>query len=454
MTPDVRRFSFESRSKLFIREWRLRNFHAAIDHCVLTLKIAVAKPVLAGISSRLLREFSMSDPRQHIMPVYRPPEEAFDRGEGVRLYTEEGREYLDFVAGIAVSSLGHSHPAMVEALQTQAGKLWHTSNMFRVPAGEELAAKMCARTFADRVFFTNSGTEAIECALKTARKYHWANGDEDRFEIVTFTGAFHGRSLGAINAGGNPNYLKGFGPALPGFTQIEWADMEALDKAVTSKTAAVLIEPVQGEGGVRALPEEDLTAMRKLCDERGALLIYDEVQCGMGRTGKLFAHEWADDAQPDIMCVAKGVGGGFPFGACLTTEATGTVMQPGSHGSTYGGNPLAMAVGNVVWDIIADEEFLAEVRRVSGTVVQGLKSLADTHSDKVVGVTGKGLLIGLQLKALPKPVQNACRDDGLLVGVAGNNVLRLAPPLVIQDSDVREAVATMDAALGAWEIAT
>lgn len=396
----------------------------------------------------------MTDPRQHIMPVYRPPEEAFERGEGVHLITEDGKRYLDFVAGIAVSALGHSHPAMVEALRAQAGKLWHTSNMFRVPAGEELARKMCERTFADRVFFTNSGTEAVECAIKTARKYHWSKGDSERYEIVTFTGAFHGRSLGAINAGGNPKYLEGFGPALPGFTQIEWADHEALDKAVTEKTAAVFVEPVQGEGGVRAMPEQCLTGLRKLCDERGALLIYDEVQCGMGRTGKLFAHEWADDAQPDIMCVAKGVGGGFPFGACLTTEETGVVMQPGSHGSTYGGNPLAMAVGNVVWDIISDEAFLEGVRRVSGTVAQGLKSLADSHPDKVDGVTGKGLLTGLRLKDLPKPVQNSCREKGLLVGVAGNNVLRLAPPLIIEDSDVREAVAVMDEALSGWEIAT
>ena len=397
----------------------------------------------------------MSDPRQHIMPVYRPPEEAFERGEGVRLFTEDGKSYLDFVAGIAVSALGHSHPAMVEALQAQAGKLWHTSNMFRVPAAEELSRKMCERLpFADRVFFTNSGTEAIECALKTARKYHWAKGDTERYEIVTFTGAFHGRSLGAINAGGNPKYLEGFGPALPGFTQVEFGDHEALDAAVTEKTAAVLVEPVQGEGGVRAIPETCLTELRKLCDARGALLIYDEVQCGMGRTGQLFAHEWAENAEPDIMCVAKGVGGGFPFGACLTTEATGAVMQPGSHGSTYGGNPLAMAVGNVVWDIIADEDFLAQVRRVAGTVAQGLKSLADSHPDKVDGVTGKGLLTGLQLKALPKPVQNACRDRGLLVGVAGSNVLRLAPPLVIEDTDVREAVSIMDAALGSWEVAS
>ncbi|MEO1028777.1 MAG: aspartate aminotransferase family protein [Pseudomonadota bacterium] len=389
----------------------------------------------------------MTDPRQHIMPVYRPPVEAFERGDGVYLYTEDGTKYLDFISGIAVTALGHNHPALVSALKDQAEKLWHTSNMFRVPAGEELAAKMCARTFADRVFFTNSGTEAVECAIKAARKYHWSNGDPERFEIVTFTGAFHGRSLGAINAGGNPKYLEGFGPALPGFTQIEFGDHEALDKAVTEKTAAVFVEPVQGEGGVRAIPETCLTELRKLCDERGALLIYDEVQCGMGRTGQLFAHEWADQAEPDIMCVAKGVGGGFPFGACLMTEEVGLPMQPGSHGSTYGGNPLAMAVGNAVWDIISDEEFLAEVRRVSGTLTQGLKSIADTHPDKVDGITGKGLLCGLKMKEAPKPLQGECREKNLLVGVAGANVLRMAPPLIITDEHVREAISTIDKAL-------
>ena len=394
----------------------------------------------------------MSDPRAHIMPVYAPPSEVFVRGEGVRLYTEEGAEYLDFIAGIAVNALGHSHPKLVEALTEQGKKLWHLSNMFRVPAGEQLADKICARTFADRVFFTNSGTEAVECALKAARKYHWSKGDEERIEFVTFTGAFHGRSLGAINAGGNPKYLEGFGPPIEGFTQIEWGDHDALDTAVTDKTAAVFVEPVQGEGGVRAMPEECLTGLRKLCDERGALLIYDEIQCGMGRTGQLFAFEWAENAQPDIMCLAKGIGGGFPLGACLMTEEVGLPMQPGSHGSTYGGNPLAMAVGNAVWDIISDEAFLAEVRRVSGTGAQGLKSLADSHPDKVESVTGKGLLTGLKLKAAPKPVQNACREKNLLVGVAGANVLRLAPPLIISDEDVREAVGVIDQALSEWEM--
>lgn len=393
----------------------------------------------------------MSNARQHMMPVYNPPAEVFERGEGAHLFTEDGKQYLDFIAGIAVNALGHSHPDLIAALKAQTDKLWHLSNMFRTPGAEQLAEKICARTFADRVFFTNSGTEAVECALKTARKYHWANGAPERIDIVTFSGAFHGRSLGAINAGGNPNYLEGFGPALPGFKHIEFGDHEALDGAIDEKTAAVFVEPVQGEGGVRAIPETCLTALRALCDERGALLIYDEVQCGMGRTGQLFAYEWAKDAAPDIMCVAKGVGGGFPFGACLTTEATGRAMQPGSHGSTYGGNPLAMAVGNAVWDIVSAPDFLVQVREISSIMAQGLKSLEDRHPDKVLGVTGKGLLTGLRLKSAPKPVQNACREAGLLVGVAGDNVLRMAPPLIIDQTHVRDAVAIIDEVLSAWQ---
>ena len=392
----------------------------------------------------------MNDPRQHILPVYAPPNEVFVRGEGLNLYTEDGEEYLDFIAGIAVTSLGHSHPALVETLKAQAEQLWHTSNMFRVAGAENLSRKICDRTFADRVFFTNSGTEAVEAALKTARKYHWSKGDTERIEFVTFTGAFHGRSLGAINAGGNPKYLEGFGPAIKGFRQVEWGDHQALEDAVTEKTAAVFVEPVQGEGGVRAMPEECLTNLRELCNERGALLIYDEVQCGMGRTGKLFAYEWAKDATPDIMCLAKGIGGGFPLGACLTTEDIGSIMLPGSHGSTYGGNFLAMAVGNTVWDIISDEGFLEKVRRVSGTVTQGLKSLADLHPDKVAGVTGKGLLTGLTLRCLPKKVQSLALQRKLLVGVAGNNVLRLAPPLVVDDEHVRRAIGILDESLAEW----
>jgi len=388
----------------------------------------------------------MSNPREHIMPVYAPPEDVFVRGEGLRLYTEDGDAYLDFIAGIAVTALGHSHPALVEALKTQAEKLWHTSNMFRVPAAEELSRKICDRTFADRVFFTNSGTEAVEAALKTARKYHWSKGDADRFEILTFTGAFHGRSLGAIHAGGNPKYLEGFGPALPGFTQIEWGDHDALDAAVTEKTAAVFVEPVQGEGGVRAMPEACLTGLRKLCDERGALLIYDEVQCGMGRTGKLFAHEWAPDAEPDIMCVAKGVGGGFPFGACLTSEETGVVMQPGSHGSTYGGNPLACAVGCAVLDIVSDPDFLAEVNRKAGLLRQRLEGLVAAHPDVFETVRGSGLMLGIKCKATNTDVVNAGYDEHILTVPAADNTVRLLPPLTITDDEIATAVDRLDAA--------
>ncbi len=392
-----------------------------------------------------------ADPRQHILPVYRPPEEVFVQGEGAYLFTEDGRRYLDFIAGIAVTALGHAHPALIEALRDQASKLWHLSNMFRVSGQEELADKICRDTFADRVFFTNSGTEAVECAVKTARKYHWSRGDAHRIDIITFTGAFHGRSMAAINAGGNPKYLEGFGPRLPGFVHLEWGDHDALKAAAAAPTAAaIFVEVVQGEGGVRAMPEACIRGLRELCDAQGLLLMFDEVQCGMGRTGRLWGYQWASGVEPDILCAAKGIGGGFPFGACLMTEACAAPMQPGSHGSTYGGNPLAMAVGNVVWDIITDEAFLANVRRVAANLAQGLEGLAASHADKVEAVTGKGLLTGLKLKADPKTLQSLCRDNNLLVGVAGNNVLRLAPPLIIGEDEVREAIRVLDAGLAAW----
>ena len=385
--------------------------------------------------------------REAMLPVYAPPKEVFVRGEGMRVFTEEGVPYLDFIAGIAVNSLGHAHPALTKALQEQSDKIWHMSNMFRVPAGEELAKKYCDVTFADQVFFTNSGTEAIECALKAARKFHFVNGEPDRQEIVTFTGAFHGRSFGAINAGGNPSYLEGFGERMAGFRQIDFGDHDALKEAITKDTCAVLVEPVQGEGGVRDIPPSCLTELRKLCDETGTLLIYDEVQCGVGRTGKLFAHDWANNAAPDIMAVAKGVGGGFPFGACLMTEDAGKGMRPGSHGSTYGGNPLAMAVGNAVFDEIMADGFLDEVNHVASTLKQGLESLKDRYPELVLEVRGKGLLMGLKLSIPPKPVQVAARDKQLLVGVAGDNVLRLAPPLIMTEDDAREAINIIDACL-------
>lgn len=382
--------------------------------------------------------------REALMSVYGPPDVVFERGEGVRLYTDDGREFLDFIAGISVNCLGHANPRLVEALENQAGKLWHLSNMFRVPEGERLAERYAADTFADKVFFTNSGTEAIECAMKTARKYHYVNGNPDKYRIISFEGSFHGRSLGAINAGANPKYREGFGPAMEGFTHLPFGDLDAVAAEMGPDVAAILIEPVQGEGGCREAPDGYLEGLRKLCDEHGALLIYDEVQCGAGRTGKLFAHEWATDAAPDIMAVAKGVGGGFPLGACLATEEAAKGMVVGSHGSTYGGNPLAMAVGNAVWDALTAPGFLENVQRISGALTQSLSSLEQRYPDLVDGLRGRGLLRGLALKIDPMRVRRAAMDKGLLVGTAGGNVLRLAPPLIITEDDIRQATAVID----------
>ena len=388
--------------------------------------------------------------REALFSVYNPPEVIFERGEGVRLFDREGRRYLDFIAGISVNALGHAPPVLVEALEAQSKKLWHISNMFRVEGAEQLAELYARDTFADRVFFTNSGTEAIECAIKTARKYHYVNGHPDKYRIISFEGSFHGRSMGAMNAGANPKYREGFGPAMEGFAHLPFGDHEALEAAMGPDVAAVLIEPVQGEGGCREVPPACLTRLRKLCDEHGALLIYDEVQCGVGRTGKLFAYEWAEDAAPDIMAVAKGVGGGFPLGACLTTEDTAQGMQAGSHGSTYGGNPLATAVGLAVWNEVTQPDFMANVNRVAATLTQGLSSLVDRYPDLVSGLRGKGLLRGLEMKVDPLPVRRMALNKGLIVGTAGGNVLRLAPPLIINDDDVREAIDILDATLSEY----
>lgn len=388
-----------------------------------------------------------------LFDTYAPPSQIFERGEGVFLIERNGDKYLDFISGIAVNALGHAHPKAVAALKAQAEKLWHTSNMFTVPGQQELAAKYCKDSFADRVFFTNSGTEAIECAIKTARHYHFVNGRPDRYRIITFTGAFHGRTYGGINAGGNPAYLEGFGPRMEGFDAVPFGDHEALKAAVTEETAAILVEPVQGEGGVRALPDVCLRGLRELCDEHGLLLIYDEVQCGAGRTGKLWAHEWAGSAAPDIMAVAKGVGGGFPMGACLTTDAAGAHMVVGTHGSTFGGNPLAMAVGNVVFDELTAPGFMEHVVDVSNFLHQQLHGLADTHSAKVEEVRGKGLLVGLKLRTgyVNKTLAKLARDHHLLIGAAGDNVARMAPPLIIEETHARQAVEALDTALAALE---
>ena len=346
-----------------------------------------------------------------MMDTYAPPELVFDHGKGVRLFTDSGESYLDFISGIAVNCLGHANPKAVAALTEQAGKLWHLSNMFRVPAGIELADKLTGATFADRVFFTNSGTEAVECALKTARRYQFVTGNPQRYRIITFTGAFHGRTYGAINAGGNPKYLEGFGPAMEGFDHVEFGDL----------------------------------------DENGLMLIYDEVQCGAGRTGKLFAYQWVDGAEPDIMATAKGIGGGFPMGACLATEAAAQGMVVGTHGSTYGGGPLAMAVGNVVFDELTSEGFLEHVVEMANFMQQQLHGLADRHPDKVEEVRGKGLLLGLKLKPGfdAKQLVVKARDRHLLIGAAGDNVARMAPPLIITRDDASEAISILDEALGA-----
>ncbi|HEY2177673.1 MAG TPA: aspartate aminotransferase family protein [Caulobacteraceae bacterium] len=383
-------------------------------------------------------------PDDHLLAVYARAPLAFERGEGARLYTAEGEAYLDCLAGIATTGLGHAHPRLVAALKEQGEKLWHVSNIFRIPGQEALAERLTAATFADVVFFTNSGTEAVECALKMARKYHWAAGEPERIEIIGFEGAFHGRSYAAVFAAGNPTYVEGFGPALPGYRRLPFGDMEALEAALGPTTAAVIVEPVQGEGGARALSESELDRLRVLCDAHGALLIYDEIQCGMGRTGKLFAHEWAGDAAPDIMCIAKALGGGFPVGACLATAKAASGMVVGSHGSTYGGNPLAMAVGLAAFDEISRRETLENVAAIAGYFAQQLTGLKDRFPDIIGEIRGKGLLIGLKLIPNNREFMAAAREQHLLIGGGGENCVRLLPPLNLTREEAREAVEKLE----------
>ncbi|MBY0563340.1 MAG: aspartate aminotransferase family protein [Hyphomonadaceae bacterium] len=390
----------------------------------------------------------MSAAESHILPVYSPPEQVFVRGEGCWIWDEKGDKYLDCIAGIAVNALGHAPHVLQKALTEQASKLWHTSNMFKVKGQEELAAKYVRDSFAEVVFFTNSGTEAIEGALKTARKYHTANNSPERIDIIGFQGSFHGRSYAAINASGNPSYLDGFGPRLPGFIQVPFGDHDALKAAIGPTTAAVILEPVQGEGGVRAVPEQCLRGLRELADEEGFLIIFDEVQSGAGRTGKMWAHQWSGIA-PDIMAVAKGVGGGFPMGAFLATREAAKGMVRGVHGTTFGGNPLAMAVGNACYDELSKPEFMAHVNKVANQLGQALESVKDRHPELVADVRGKGLLRGLKLTMDPKPIQGALRDRKVLVGVAGDNVLRMAPPLIINEAEIAQAIDAIGAALAA-----
>ncbi len=380
-----------------------------------------------------------------VLPTYNRAPLTFVRGEGSWLIEEDGRRFLDLGAGIAVNSLGHAHPDLVAALTDQAGQLWHTSNLYHIPAQQKLADQLVAATFADTVFFTNSGTEAAELAIKMARKYWYDAGDPDRTQIVTIEGAFHGRSTGAIAAAGSEKMTKGYGPLLPGFTHVPFGDHDALRAAVTDRTAAVMVEPVQGEGGIRPLPDVCMKGLRDLCDTTGALLIFDEVQCGMGRTGKLFAHEWAGIA-PDIMMVAKGIGGGFPLGALLATEKAASGMTAGTHGSTYGGNPLACAVGSKVMDIVADPAFLDDVNRKAGLFRQKLEGLVAAHPDVFEGVRGSGLMLGIKCKATNTDLVSAGYDEGVLTVPAADNVIRLLPPLNISDAEIAEAVDRLDRA--------
>ena len=372
-----------------------------------------------------------------------PAELAFERGEGAYLYTAEGRRYLDFAAGVAVNSLGHGHPRLVAALREQAGKLWHVSNLHQIPQSERLARRLTAHSFADRAFFCNSGAEAVECLIKLARRFHFQAGRPERTRIITCAGAFHGRTVTTLAAAGNPKHLEGLGPVAEGFDQVAFGNMNELRTAITGQTAAVLIEPIQGEGGVRGASPDYLRDLRAVCDEFGLLLLLDEVQTGMGRSGKLFAHEWAGIA-PDAMALAKGLGGGFPVGACLASEAAAAGMTLGVHGSTFGGNPLAMAVGNAVLDVILAEGFLDSVERIAGLLKERLETLVARHGKVLVELRGSGLLLGLKCAVPNQELIAELRNHGLLSVAAAENVVRLLPPLIIRETHVTEAVEILD----------
>jgi len=365
---------------------------------------------------------------------------AFERGEGVRLISQDGTRYLDFHAGIAVNALGYGDPHLVKTMKEAAEKVWHTSNVFTIPEQERLGQRLVEHTFADSCFFTNSGAEALECAIKTARHYFWAKGETERYEILAFTGSFHGRTLGTIAAAGNPHYVEGFGPPLEGFKHIKPNDLSLVEAAITPKTCGILIEPVQGEGGVTAMSADYMRGLRALCDKHGMLLILDEVQCGYGRTGKFFAHEWAG-IEPDIMAVAKGIGGGFPLGACLAKGEVAKSMVPGTHGSTYGGNPLACSVGNAVLDRVLGPGFISNVELVGQKLAWHLQQLQQRFPNHVVEVRGKGLIAGLKINPPVRDFVNRLRRDHHLLAVAaGDNVLRLLPPLIVTEADIEEAI--------------
>jgi acetylornithine/N-succinyldiaminopimelate aminotransferase len=376
---------------------------------------------------------------------------AFERGEGVRLFAQDGTPYLDFHAGVAVNALGHGDPHMVAALKAAAERVWHTANTFTIPEQERLGQRLVENTFADACFFTNSGTEAVECAVKTARHYFWAKGEKDRYEIIAFTGSFHGRTMGMIAASGNEHYLEGFGPPLEGFKHLPPGDLKAVEAAITPRTCAILIEPVQGEGGVTAMTAEYMRGLRALCDKHGMLLILDEVQCGYGRTGKFFAYEWSG-IEPDVMAVAKGIGAGFPLGACLAKGDVAKSMIPGTHGSTYGGNPLASAMGNAVLDRMLAPGFFDHVEKMGQRLNWHLQQLAQRFPSQVLELRGKGLLAGIRIASPVRDVAARLRDEHHMLAMTANeNVLRLLPPLVVTEADIEEAVGKLAAVFEAIE---
>jgi acetylornithine/N-succinyldiaminopimelate aminotransferase len=381
----------------------------------------------------------------HLLPTYARVDLAFERGEGAWLVTADGERYLDFTSGVAVNALGHSHPHLIEAVTEQAKKVWHVSNLYRIPEGERLADRLCQASFADTVFFQNSGAEALECAIKMARKYQSASGAPERYRIVTFEGAFHGRTLAALAATGNKKYLDGFGPPMPGFDQVAFGDLAAVKKAIGPETAAILVEPIQGEGGVRVAAPAFLRGLRELCDKHGLLLMFDEVQSGLARTGRLFDYQ-RSGVEPDIMTLAKALGGGFPIGACLATTEASKGMTVGTHGSTFGGNQLAMAAGNAVLDVLLAPGFLEHVQKVALLFKQRLAELKDRHSSVIAEVRGEGLLMGLRMVPPASAMVDELRNEKMITVAAGDNVVRLLPPLIIGETEVSEAVARIDRA--------
>ena len=381
----------------------------------------------------------------HLLPTYARVDVAFERGEGAWLFTAEGERYLDFTAGVAVNALGHAHPHLVKALTEQAQKVWHVSNLYRIPEGEKLADRLCAASFADTVFFQNSGAEALECTIKMARKYQSASGKPERYRIITFEGAFHGRTLATIAAAGNKKYLDGFGPPMDGFDNIPFNDLDAAKRAIGPATAAILIEPIQGEGGVRVASPTFLRGLRQLCDQHHLLLVFDEVQTGIARTGEMFAYQRSGVA-PDVMALAKALGGGFPIGACLATAEASKGMTVGSHGSTFGGNPLAMAVANAVLDVVTADGFIERMRKNALLLKQRLAELKDRHSSVIAEVRGEGLLIGLRMIPQASEMIDELLTEKMITVAAGDNVVRLVPPLIIGEKEIAEAVKCIDQA--------